>query len=73
MEKITIGGKRVVRQAYGFDDVSIVPSNVTLDPEDADASVEIAGFKFEAPFMASAMDGVVDVRFAIEMGKLGGL
>jgi len=62
-----------VRRAYGFDDVSIVPSDRTIDPEDAKTDLLIGGTTLPAPFLASAMDGVVDVKFAIEMGKLGGL
>jgi IMP dehydrogenase len=68
-----IGGKRKVRRVYGFDDVSIVPSDVTLDPEDTQIEMKIGEYSFPIPFVASAMDGVVDVKFAIEMGKLGGL
>lgn len=73
METIIIGGKRKVRKAYGFDDVSIVPSDATIDPEDAKTDLKIGEYCFDIPFLASAMDGVVDVRFAIEMGKIGGL
>ena len=73
MEEILIGGYRKVRQAYGFDDVSIVPSDVTTDPEDAETELKIGEYTLNVPFLASAMDGVVDVKFAIEMGKLGGL
>lgn len=73
MEEILIGGYRKVRQAYGFDDVSIVPSDVTTDPDDAETELKIGEYTLNVPFLASAMDGVVDVKFAIEMGKLGGL
>ncbi len=62
-----------LREAYGFDDVSIVPGDVTINPELVDTSFEIGGFKFSFPIIASAMDGVVDVDFAIKMGRLGGL
>lgn len=65
-------GKRA-RRCYGFDEVALVPGMVTLNPNDVDVSFEIGGKKFNIPIMASAMDGVVDVRFAIAMGKLGGI
>jgi IMP dehydrogenase len=73
MNEILIGGNRKVRQAYGFDDVSIVPSDVMIDPDETETDMIIGDYTFRAPFIASAMDGVVDVKFAIEMGKLGGL
>ncbi len=58
---------------YGFDDVAIVPGDVTLNPELTDVSFDIEDFKFPIPILASAMDAVVDVSFAIALGKLGGL
>ncbi|MFA6448152.1 MAG: GuaB3 family IMP dehydrogenase-related protein [bacterium] len=73
MEEVIIGGNRKARRVYGFDDVSIVPSEATIDPEDTETEIKIGEYTFTTPFMASAMDGVVDVKFAIEMGKLGGL
>jgi IMP dehydrogenase len=71
--EIEIGKGKTGRKSYGFDEVSIVPSRRTRDPEDIDISVSVGGFKLELPVLASAMDGVVDVKFAIEMRKLGGL
>ncbi|MDD3629196.1 MAG: GuaB3 family IMP dehydrogenase-related protein [Actinomycetota bacterium] len=71
--EIEIGKGKTGRETYGFDEVSIVPSRRTRDPEDIDISVNIGDFKLELPVLASAMDGVVDVKFAIEMRKLGGL
>jgi IMP dehydrogenase len=62
-----------LRAAYGFDDVAIVPGVETLHPDDVDLSWELGGRAFAIPFIASAMDGVVDVAFAIALGKLGGL
>jgi IMP dehydrogenase len=62
-----------LRAAYGFDDVAIVPGVETLHPDDVDLSWELGGRRFDIPFIASAMDGVVDVPFAIALGKLGGL
>ncbi|HEX8966235.1 MAG TPA: GuaB3 family IMP dehydrogenase-related protein, partial [Chloroflexota bacterium] len=62
-----------LRPAYGFDDVAIVPGVETLHPDDADLSWSLGGQRLTIPFIASAMDGVVDVPFAIAMGRLGGL
>lgn len=70
---IEIGRGKKGKRAYGFDDIAIVPSRRTRDPEDIDISWEIAGHKFELPLMASAMDGVVDPSLAIKLGQLGGL
>ena len=68
-----IGKDRKVRRCYGFDEVALVPGNVTINPAEADASWELRGKKYAVPIIASAMDGVVDVKFAISMGKMGGL
>lgn len=62
-----------LRPAYGFDDVAIVPGNETVHPDDVDVSWSIGNQRFAIPFLASAMDGVVDVGFALALGKLGGL
>src|SRR5262249_31445941 len=62
-----------LRPAYGFDDVAIVPGVETVHPDDVDLTFALGGQRFTIPFVASAMDGVVDVPFAIAMGKLGGL
>jgi IMP dehydrogenase len=69
----TAAQPRRLRQAYGFDDVAIVPGVETLHPDDVDLSWEFGGQTFTIPFIASAMDGVVDVQFAITLGRLGGL
>ena len=71
--EIEIGIGKSGRRAYGFDDIAIVPSRRTRDPEDVDISWEIDAFRFDLPLMASAMDGVVSVRSAIEIGRLGGV
>lgn len=73
MAEIEIGIGKSGRRAYGFDDIAIVPSRRTRDPEDVDISWEIDAFTFELPLMASAMDGVVSPSTAIEIGKLGGV
>ncbi|MDD5622514.1 MAG: GuaB3 family IMP dehydrogenase-related protein [Actinomycetota bacterium] len=71
--EIEIGRGKTGRRSYGFDEVSIVPSRRTRDPEDIDISASIGEYRLELPVLASAMDGVVDVKFAIEMRKIGGL
>jgi IMP dehydrogenase len=68
-----IGRDREARRAYGFDEVALVPGTVTVNPEDTDVSSQIGSVKLQVPILASAMDGVVDVEFAIAMGRLGGL
>ncbi|MBN1192649.1 MAG: GuaB3 family IMP dehydrogenase-related protein [Coriobacteriia bacterium] len=75
--EIEIGRGKTARQAYGFDDIAIVPSRRTRDPRDIDISWEFSykgrDHSFSLPVLASAMDGVVDPAFAITLGKLGGL
>src|SRR2546430_16936342 len=66
-------GQGRLRAAYSFDDVAIVPGVETLHPDDVDLRWELGGRRFSIPFIASAMDGVVDVPFAIALGRLGGL
>ncbi len=68
-----IGREREARRAYGFDEIALVPGPVTINPAEVDIRVKIGSETLNAPFIASAMDGVVDVKFAIAMGKLGGL
>jgi IMP dehydrogenase len=70
---IEVGQGKTARRAYGFDEIAIVPSRRTRDPDDVDISWEIDAFRFELPLAASAMDGVVSTASAIEMGRLGGL
>ncbi|HVE93768.1 MAG TPA: GuaB3 family IMP dehydrogenase-related protein [Acidimicrobiales bacterium] len=72
MAEVEIGIGKSGRRAYGFDDIAIVPSRRTRDPEDVDISWEIDAFRFELPLLASAMDGVVSPATAIEIGRLGG-
>ena len=68
-----IGMGKTARKAYGFDDVAIVPSRRTRDPDDVDISWEIDAYTFGLPMLASAMDGVVSPQTAIQVGQLGGL
>ena len=73
MAEIEIGLGKSGRRAYGFDDIAIVPSRRTRDPEDVDITWEIDAFTFDMPLMASAMDGVVSPETAIKIGQLGGV
>lgn len=68
-----IGRNRKARICYGFDEIALVPGDVTINPNEVNTTFQIGELKFKVPIMASAMDGVVDVKFAIEMGKLGGI
>src|SRR3954447_25924914 len=71
--EIEIGRGKKARRAYGFDDIAIVPSRRTRDPDDVDVSWKLGDYRFELPLLASAMDGVVSPRTAGLIGKLGGL
>jgi IMP dehydrogenase len=64
---------RTLRQTYGFDDVALVPGDITINPDQTDINLAIDKLNFSIPILASAMDGVVDVHFAIALSKLGGL
>ena len=65
-------GKRA-RRCYSFDEVALVPGMLTINPDEVDTGFEIGGKKFRVPILAAAMDGVVDVGFCVQMGKLGGI
>ena len=73
MAEVEIGIGKSGRRAYGFDDIAIVPSRRTRDPDDIDISWDLDAYHFELPLLASAMDGVVSPRIAAELGRLGGL
>jgi IMP dehydrogenase len=62
-----------LRRAYGFDEVAIVPGEFTINPELVELGLDIGPHHFNIPFLASAMDAVVDPHFAIEMHRAGGL
>jgi len=73
-----IGRNRKARVTYGFDEIALVPGRITINPNEVDITWRLgrrdaAPLEFKIPILASAMDGVVDVRFAIAMGRLGGL
>src|SRR5659263_528046 len=73
MADVEIGVGKKGRRAYGFDDIAIVPSRRTRDPDDIDISWTLGPYRFELPLIASAMDGVVSPTTAGIIGKLGGL
>jgi IMP dehydrogenase len=71
--EVEIGRGKKARRAYGFDDIAIVPSRRTRDPDDVDITWKIGDYRFELPVLASAMDGVVSPTTAGIVGRLGGL
>jgi IMP dehydrogenase len=71
--EVEIGRGKKARRAYGFDDIAIVPSRRTRDPDDIDISWKLGDYRFELPLLASAMDGVVSPATAGAIGRLGGL
>ena len=73
MSDIEIGFGKSGRRAYGFDEIAIIPSRRTRDPEDVDVTWQIDAYRFDLPLMAAAMDGVVSPATAIAVGRLGGV
>lgn len=73
MAAVDIGMAKSGRRAYGFDDISIVPSRRTRNPDDVDISWEIGGFEFALPMLGSAMDSALSPAAAAVIGRLGGL
>ncbi len=71
--EVEIGRGKKGRRAYGFDDIAIVPSRRTRDPDDVDIAWTLGPYRFELPLLAAAMDGVVSPATAAEVGRLGGL
>src|SRR3954452_8755071 len=71
--EVEIGRGKKARRAYGFDDIAVVPSRRTRDPDDVDISWKLGDYRFELPLLASAMDGEVSPTIAGVLGKLGGL
>jgi len=68
-----LGRLKRARRAYGFDEVALVPGGVTVNPSEVDIRVSLGRLRLAVPILAAAMDGVVNVPFAIAMGRLGGL
>jgi IMP dehydrogenase len=71
-QTITLGGNKKARRVYGFDEVALVPSALSVDPRDVDTSWTLDRHKFAIPIVASAMDAAVNPRMAAEMTRLGG-
>jgi IMP dehydrogenase len=71
--EVEIGRAKRARRAYSFDDVAIVPSRRTRDPEDVSVTWSIDAFQFATPILAAPMDSVVSPKTAIMIGQLGGL
>jgi IMP dehydrogenase len=71
--EIEIGRGKKARRAYGFDDIAIVPSRRTRDPDDVDITWTLGPYRFELPLLSAALDGVVSPETAGLMGRLGGL
>jgi len=68
-----IGKDRRARRCYGFDEIALVPGERTINPNEVDTAFNIGKMRFTVPIMAAAMDGVVDVKFAAEMSRQGGI
>jgi IMP dehydrogenase len=68
-----LGRFKRARRAYGFDEVALVPGRITINPAEVDCSFQLGALQLSIPILAAAMDGVVDIGFAIEMGRLGGM
>ncbi len=73
MTEIEIGKAKRARQAYSFDDIAIVPSRRTRDPEEVSVAWQIDAYRFDLPVLAAPMDSVMSPESAIALGKLGGL
>ncbi|MDD1417057.1 GuaB3 family IMP dehydrogenase-related protein [Dolichospermum sp. ST_con] len=71
--EIQVGRGKVARRAYGIDEIALVPGNRTLDPSLPDTHWKIGNIEREIPIIASAMDGVVDVKMAVRLSQLGAL
>jgi IMP dehydrogenase len=73
MQEIEIGRAKRGRRAYSFDDIAIVPSRRTRDPEEISVAWQIDAYRFELPIMAAPMDSVMSPQTAVAFGKAGGL
>jgi len=71
--EVEVGIGKSGRRGYGLDDIAIVPSRRTRDPEDIDTSLQLGPYETRSPFLASAMDSVVDPDMAVAIGKQGGV
>jgi IMP dehydrogenase len=73
MEETAASKFKQLRRSYGFDEVAIVPGDMTINPDQTNIDFQIDNFTFSIPVIAAAMDAVTDVNFAVLMSKLGGL
>src|SRR5690348_2414429 len=73
MAEVEIGRGKEGRRAYAFDDIAVVPSRRTRDPEDVSVAWQIDAYRFDIPFVVAPMDSVVSPATAIRIGQLGGL
>jgi len=73
MREIEIGMAKSGRHAYSFDDVAIVPSRRTRDPEEVSVAWQIDAYRFELPILAAPMDSVMSPQTAVAVGRHGGL
>ncbi|MBI4430250.1 MAG: GuaB3 family IMP dehydrogenase-related protein [Candidatus Omnitrophica bacterium] len=73
MGGLFVGRGRKARRCYGFDEIALVPGEITINPEEVDISFSLGKTGVKVPIIASAMDGVVDPEFAVAFSKLGGL
>src|SRR6201986_478519 len=73
MTEIEIGRAKRARRAYSFDDIAIVPSRRTRDPEEVSVAWQIDAYRFELPVLAAPMDSVMSPETAIAFGRAGGL
>ncbi|MEL7034230.1 MAG: GuaB3 family IMP dehydrogenase-related protein [Cyanobacteria bacterium J06592_8] len=73
MDITNIGRGKTARRAYGIDEIALVPGTRTLDASLADTRWSVGGIEREIPIIASAMDGVVDVRMAVRLSQLGAM
>ena len=64
---------KTIEQTYGYDDVAIVPGEITINPELVDTRIKIDNLELDIPIFASAMDSVVDPNFSKEISDLGGV
>ncbi|NIP41137.1 MAG: GuaB3 family IMP dehydrogenase-related protein, partial [Aliifodinibius sp.] len=70
---MTVPHYKDLRRSYGFDEIAIVPGDVTANPDQINIEFKIANYTFPTPIIASAMDAVTDVSMAITMSQFGGL
>ncbi len=70
---MTVPPFKQLRRSYGFDEVALVPGDVTINPEQAEIGLSFGDVNLDIPILASAMDAVVDVDFAVLLSQMGGL